>query len=175
MRAKILLAAAFCLAAIQPVMADDLVRDVQRILCKPVHHGLFGGLLGGRGTLDQSALVVGCNNCVVNQPAVLANAGCSTAILTRDPSDLDIRRERLVEKINCLSGRLNGCELSEISASMQEINNAELAMRCDGYLSNYESRRLYRAMDKVGSHLDHWTGNGIGFGALIGLNSGFWY
>jgi hypothetical protein len=182
MRAKIILAAAFCLSAVQPVLADDLPRDVQEILTGR-HQGLFGGLFGGglfgygRGGYGRSFVGAGCyRTCVTTQPAVLADAGCgATAILTRDPSDLDIRRERLIEKINCLSGRLNACHQRSLALSIQEINNAELAFRCDGHLSNWESRRLYRAMDKVGNHVDRWTGNGTGFGSLIGLDPGFWY
>ncbi|HEY9788956.1 MAG TPA: hypothetical protein V6D22_01065 [Candidatus Obscuribacterales bacterium] len=182
MRAKYFLAAALLLTVIQPVFADDLVRDVHETLYRPVHHGLlgglFGGLLGGRrcGVMTQPAVVaapVCANSCAIEtQPAVLAPASCGTAILMRDPSDLDIRREQLAARINCLS---TGCNNATLNAALSEVNQAELCMRSKGELTNLEARRLYRAMDRIGSHADRWSHTGFGLGAWIGLGPGVWY
>jgi hypothetical protein len=189
MRAKIVLAAALLVSALQPAFSQDLVRDVHETLLRPTSYGAFSRLLGMRvgsapllgacGVMTRSAVIApacpAASCAVETQPAVLAPAGaCTTAILTRDPSDLDIRREQLEQKIACLSASLNACDLQAIKASMLEIDQAELAMRNDGCLDTLESRRLYKAMDRLASHLDRWTTGG-GFGSLIGLRGGLWY
>lgn len=176
MRAKLLLAAALLVSAMQPVLAQDLTHQVYYTLY-PQHHGLLGGLFGRRACAAPIAATILTAPVCMEQPAVIANTGCGAAILTRDPMDLDIRRERLQEKINYLAGvgAINACRLTELNASMAEVGQAELAMRSRGDLSNWEARRLYRAMDKIGSRTDYWAHRGIGLGAWIGLGPGIWY
>ena len=182
MRAKYFLAAALLLTAMQPVFADDLVRDVHETLYRPVHHGLFGGLFGGRrrcGVMTQPAVIAGERLCTVNscaietQPAVLAQGACGgTAILMRDPSDLDIRREELARKINCLAG---GCGNATLNTALQEVGQAEVCWRSKGELTNLEARRLYRAMNRIDRHATRWSHTGWGLGGWIGLTPGVWY
>jgi hypothetical protein len=185
MRAKFILAATLLLGAMQPVLADDLLCDVHETLYRPVHVGLTNLLT--RGIITQRAVVAApacgvaagsaCVNTIITEPAVLAPTQCGTAILTRDPSDLDIRRETLQRRIAELTGcgRLNACQATELNAAMTEVGQAEVCMRNDGILDNIESRRLYKAMDRIGSHLDRWSRTGYGLNAALGFGPGFWY
>jgi hypothetical protein len=181
MRAKYFLAAALLLTAAQPVFAqDDLVRDVHETLYRPVHRGFLGGLFHRRGcgVVTQSAIIdrgsrlcyAGC--AIETQPAVITQAGCGSAILMRDPSDLDIRREQLARKINCLGG---GCGNATLNAALAEVGQAEVCWRSQGSLTNLEARRLYKAMNRIDRHATRWSGTGWGLGGWIGLTPGVWY
>ncbi len=180
MRAKLaLVLAAFglMLTSSQASLASDVVNDVNNILYDYDSPGLLGGLLGGAlGTttnvLTQPAIVGGraSINCaaplfgsngtslkILELPTVLAPAAaCSTAIITKYPSDLDIRREDLARRLSAAGGACAMPAGSSLSAALAQVGAAEVQWRSDGLLDVRESRRLYKAMDRVGLELDSW-------------------
>jgi hypothetical protein len=101
-------------------------------------------------------------------PAVLAPTSAGVAIISEIPSDLDIRREDLGRKIDAAltAGAINGAEATDMRTALGQVGTAEVAFRSDGLLTPKESRRLYKAMDKIGSDLDWYTS---GSSNLLGM------
>jgi hypothetical protein len=177
MRAKLALALAALsayasLTASQPANAyDSATYSVQKILGERPRH-LLTRALGGYGTRTL--------------PAVIAPGACAAplalepvVIRTDYPSDLDIRRLELTSRINSAAcfGLLNPGRSSDLKNAMLEVNQAEVAWRASGTnLSNGQSRRLFRSMDKIASDLDYYTNknsvNLLGFRIVPG---GLWF
>lgn len=95
-------------------------------------------------------------------PAVLAPTTTGVAIITEIPSDVDIRREDLSRRINdaLAAGGLSAAQQCDLQSALGQVGTAEVQMRADGLLNYDESRKLYRAMDKIGSDLDYYTNPG---------------
>jgi hypothetical protein len=104
-------------------------------------------------------------------PAVLAPTSAGVAIISEIPSDLDIRREDLGRKIDTAFGLggLSAAEATDLRTALGQVGAAEVAFRSDGLLTPRESRRLYKAMDKIGSDLDWYItpGSGTFLGARL--------
>ncbi len=161
MRAKLALALAafgFMLSSSQALLARDLQTDVNYILYDTDSHGLFSGLFGGRNraeVLTQPAIAGGpcCprpsiagesgRQRILELPLLVAPTTCSgTAIITKYPSDLDIRREDLARRLSDAGGTCAFAGGAGLSSALAQIGCAEVQFRSDEYLDVRESRRL---------------------------------
>src|SRR5438105_3563005 len=112
MRAKLVLAVSLAISALQPTLASQLTDDVYKILTgNSIRHTVVLSQPAVIQTTAVAAPVVvaapaACAPAavipaikVMQQPAVIAPTTTGVAILMRDPSDLDIRREQLARQI----------------------------------------------------------------------------
>jgi hypothetical protein len=173
MRAKfaVALAAFGLLVASQPSFAmNHTLREVSRILYGDRAIVLTQSAVIAPGTTVVSTpLATDTTTTIIREiPAVLAPTSAGVAIITEIPSDLDIRREDLSRKIDValVGGGLNSAEATELKTALGQVGTAEVSMRQDGMLDRKESRRLYKAMDKIASDLDSYV---EGDGYLLGF------
>lgn len=165
MRAKFAVAlAAFGLLAfsLPSIAMHDTLYEVSRILYGDgtIVLNRAAVVAPATGCAPAGPLTVNDNPYVIREiPAVLAPTSAGVAIITEIPSDLDIRREDLGRKIDIAmcNGGLPGGQGAMLKSALAQVGCAEVSMRSDGLLSNRESRRLYKAMDKIGSDLDYWA------------------
>lgn len=187
MRAKLAVAlAGFGLllsSAMQTSVASELTNDVHRILykglptsqvitqsaviegsCPPAAVQTSTTVLSPYGTVvagsPMASVIEGTDEMVLREiPAVLAPTNAGVAIITQIPSDVDMRREDLLRRVTDAScaGAINAAEAADLKTALGQVGTAEIAFRADGLLNVAESRRLYRAMDKIGSDLDYYS------------------
>jgi hypothetical protein len=189
MRAKLALAmAAFGLISIQPSIAlTDLQADVNDILfdqrevtiTQPAVICPAGTPTTVSTTAEVNALITSKDieaggspmrstrestreSILLEIPAVMAPTSTGVAIITEIPSDIDIRREDLARRISegMKAGAVSAMAGADMNTALQTIAAAEVEMRKDGLLDYKETKKLYRAMDQIGSDLDYYTNPG---------------
>lgn len=162
MRAKLAVAvAAFgvLLSQALPSIGADLNTRVSRILFGTSSPQLLTTVVGTT-VITQPAVIATTDTMVIREiPAVLAPTSTGVAIITEIPSDVDIRREDLARRIGEASalGALSAGRAAELQTALGQVGSAEVQYRADGMLTYAESRRLYNAMDRIGSDLDFYT------------------
>ena len=93
------------------------------------------------------------------QPVVI-----TTTVIPYPPimSDLPIRRRNLEAKIDDAGavGALSSGEHAELKTALGAVVGAEASFAADGRIDNYEARKLYKAMDRIGSDYDWYVDDG---------------
>lgn len=163
MRAKrlaIMLASAVTLLA--PVAKADCVKAVDKLLG-------YTGPATTVTTIEKSVTVDACGNKVLESSVVAAPATTVVETTTTMPAvittlipvpdDLNIRQRELKMKIDdkLAEGSITSSEADSLKTAMSHVDSVEADMRSDGHLSYKESRKLYKAMDRVGSDLDFFV------------------
>jgi hypothetical protein len=183
MRAKLALAmAAFGLISIQPSIAlTDLQADVNDILfdqrevtiTQPAVICPAGTPTTVSTTAEVNALITSKDieaggspmrstrestreSILLEIPAVMAPTSTGVAIITEIP------REDLARRISegMKAGAVSAMAGADMNTALQTIAAAEVEMRKDGLLDYKETKKLYRAMDQIGSDLDYYTNPG---------------
>lgn len=149
MRAKrlaIMLACAVTLLA--PVAKADCVKTVDKLL---------GYTPAETVVIEQAAVV---DNCPPAPAATVIETTTTMPVVITTlipvPDDLNIRQRELKMKIDdkLAEGSITSSEASSLKTAMSHVDAVEADFRSDGHLSYKESKKLYRAMDQVGSDLD---------------------
>lgn len=161
-RAKLAMAFAFTISlftSLQPANAQllDTVTDILDVTT-----GVAGAAVGA--TLYTAEGTCGLPVGVTRDQIIVRPVVITTTVIPYPPlmSDLPIRRRDLEAKIDdaAAAGALSTGEHSELKTALGAVVGAESTFAADGRIDNFEARKLYKAMDQIGSDYDWYVDDG---------------